>query len=388
MRNLKHIDLFAGIGGFRIATNNQGINTIWSNDIDKMACDVYEHNFGKGEIVCDDINNISVLTIPKHDLLTAGFPCQPFSSAGKKMGIKDKTRGTLFEKIIEILEYSKPQYFLLENVKRILSMEEGVHFKIILEALASLDYFIEWRLLSPLQFGIPQNRERVFIYGVKNPIISDSYQTLEKYSVLLCESDLEYLKFYNVPLLKEMSPIANSDKKFGNWGIANSNRFFTQQMDPLPDQVKPKLLKDLLEDDPSLEFDFTGETIHRLNGSEKIHEYINGVEILYNQRGGARMGYTVFGINGVAPTLTASSSRHYERYKIGKRFRRLTNIEYARLMGFPDNWCGITTPYNQYFLYGNAVVPKCVEWIINRIGQKNIDFKLMNPKQPSLAFYL
>lgn len=388
MKSLKHLDLFSGIGGFRIATNKLGYDTIWSNDIDRMACDVYESHFGKGSIVCEDINNIPSQLIPKHDLLTAGFPCQPFSAAGKKLGIKDLTRGTLFEKIIEILELHQPKYFLLENVKRLLSMEDGAHFKIILEALASLDYFIEWRLLNPLQFGIPQNRDRVFIYGVKNPIISNSHQTLEKYSVFLDENDLEYLKLFNDSLLSEMLPIGNSEKKFGSWGIAYSNRFFTQTMEHLPDQLKPKLLKDILEEDPDPEFDFTGETISRLNGSEKIHEYINGVEVLYNQKGGARMGYTVFGVTGVAPTLTASSSRHYERYKIGKRFRRLTNVEYARLMGFPDNWCDITTPYNQYFLYGNAVVPQCVEWAIKRFGQMNIDFKLMSPKQPSLAFNL
>jgi len=386
MKNLKHIDLFAGIGGFRIAVNKAGYETVWTNDIDKMACDVYEDNFGKGSVICDDINNIPIKSIPKHDLLTAGFPCQPFSAAGKKMGTKDKTRGTLFEKIIEVLEFHQPKYFLLENVRRLLSMDDGIHFKIILEALASLNYFIEWRLINPLQFGIPQNRDRVFIYGIKNPVVTNSHQTLEKYSVLLDETDLENLKFFNYQLEDEMKLISNSDKKFGNWGIAYSNKFFTQMLEPLPNQLKPKLLKDLLEDNPSPEFDFTGDTLNRLNGSEKIHGYINGVEVLYNQKGGARMGYTVFGVNGVAPTLTASTSRHYERYKIEKRFRRLTNIEYARLMGFPDNWCNVTTSYNQYFLYGNAVVPQCVEWIVKRFGQKNIDFKLMVPKQPSLLF--
>ncbi len=97
--------------------------------------------------------------------------------------------------------------------------------------------------------------------------------------------------------------------------------------------------------------------------------------MLYNQGGGARLGYTIFGINGVTSTLTASTSRHYERYKVGNKFRRLTNIEYARLMGFPDNWCRVAKIYHQYALYGNSVVPDCVEWICQRIGKQNFKFK-------------
>ncbi|CAD5978192.1 Modification methylase Sau3AI [Planktothrix tepida] len=102
------------------------------------------------------------------------------------------------------------------------------------------------------------------------------------------------------------------------------------------------------------------------------------MEILYNQDGGARLGYTIFGVNGVASTLTASTSRHYERYQIGNKFRRLTPIEYARLMGFPDNWCRVAKIYDQYALFGNAVVTICIEWICQRIGQKNI---IITPKK-------
>ncbi|HEY9864595.1 MAG TPA: DNA (cytosine-5-)-methyltransferase, partial [Candidatus Obscuribacterales bacterium] len=139
------VELFAGIGGFRLGLEASQIQTIWANDINELCCQVYQSNFGKNSIVLGDIQIINISDIPDHDLLTAGFPCQPFSSAGKKLGIRDQVRGTLFEKIVEIIDTKKPQYFLLENVKRILTMEQGHHFKIILNALASLNYFIEWR---------------------------------------------------------------------------------------------------------------------------------------------------------------------------------------------------------------------------------------------------
>ncbi|QYX34087.1 DNA cytosine methyltransferase [Sphaerospermopsis torques-reginae ITEP-024] len=107
--------------------------------------------------------------------------------------------------------------------------------------------------------------------------------------------------------------------------------------------------------------------------------------MLYNQEGGSRLGYTIFGINGIASTLTASTSRHYERYKVGDKFRRLTNIEYARLMGFPDDWCREARIYDQYALFGNAIVPVCVEWVCKRIGRKNIEFAQSTSQQLSLA---
>ncbi|MGK7919666.1 MAG: DNA cytosine methyltransferase, partial [Trichodesmium sp.] len=164
---LKAIELFAGIGGFRLGMKAANINTIWANDINELCCQVYQSNFGSSSIVLGDINKINLSEIPEHDILTAGFPCQPFSQAGKKMGIRDKLRGTAFERIVEIIKAKQPQYFLLENVKRILTMEKGVHFRIILNSLATLDYFIEWRIINTINFGIPQNRDRIFIFGTR-----------------------------------------------------------------------------------------------------------------------------------------------------------------------------------------------------------------------------
>ncbi len=374
---LKAIELFAGIGGFRLGMKAANIETIWANDISQLCHQVYQSNFGNSSIILDDINQINSSKIPDHDILTAGFPCQPFSQAGKKMGIRDRVRGTLFERIVEIIQAKKPKYFLLENVKRILTMEKGHHFRIILNAIASLDYFIEWRIINPINFGIPQNRDRIFIFGT---CIESTKNTsaLENISVFLTDNDIDSLPWNeNSEIEKYMQPIMNFSSKNYQWGIAYKNQMYSQPL-PLMADVKPrKKLKEILQDESEInpQFDFTYDTLERIKKSKTVNRYCNGVEILYNQGGGARLGYTIFGINGVTSTLTASTSRHYERYKVGNKFRRLTNIEYARLMGFPDNWCRVAKIYHQYALYGNSVVPDCVEWICQRIGKQNFKFK-------------
>ncbi|MBE9055670.1 DNA cytosine methyltransferase [Sphaerospermopsis sp. LEGE 08334] len=384
---LTAIELFAGIGGFRLGLESANIKTIWANDINELSGQVYQSNFGDGSIVLGDINNISISDIPNHHLLTAGFPCQPFSPAGKKLGVRDQVRGTLFERIVEIISVKQPQYFLLENVKRLLTMENGYHFKVILNALSELDYLIEWRIISPISFGIPQNRERIFIVGTKLNYVNINADLLEKTSIFLTQEDLINLEDIDLLLEKYMSPIAESKGKNGNWGIAYKNKMFTQNMSPLPDIKPRKMLKDILQDETKVDpqFDFTIDTLERIKKSKAVNRYCQGVEILYNQDGGSRLGYTIFGINGIASTLTASTSRHYERYKVNDKYRRLTNIEYARLMGFPDHWCREAKIYDQYALFGNAIVPACVEWVCKRIGKKNIEFTKSNYQQLTLA---
>lgn len=382
------VELFAGIGGFHLGLEASQIQTIWANDINELCCQVYQSNFGKNSIVLGDIQNINISDIPDHDLLTAGFPCQPFSSAGKKLGIRDQVRGTLFERIIEIIDTKKPQYFLLENVKRILTMEQGHHFKVILNALASLNYLIEWRIISPINFGIPQNRERIFIFGTRyksnfNPI------SLEDNLIFLNQSETEYLNFDLENIDKFLSPILDLKIKNHPWGIAYQNKMYSQSIPPFPNLYPPVKLKNILQLESEVEpqFDFTTDTLERIKNSQAVNRYYNGVEILYNQDGGARLGYTIFGVNGVASTLTASTSRHYERYQIDHKFRRLTPIEYARLMGFPDNWCQAAKTYDQYALFGNAVVPICIQWICQRIGKKNIAILPQKYQQLTLFNY-
>lgn len=186
---------------------------------------------------------------------------------------------------------------------------------------------------------------------------------------------------------KVMSSIINIKSKNSNWGIAYKNQMYTQHLPFLTDTKPRQKLRDILQDESTVDsqFYFTTDTLERIKQSKPVNRYCNGVEILYNQDGGARLGYTIFGTNGITSTLTASTSRHYERYKVGDKFRRLTNIEYARLMGFPDDWCRVARIYNQYALFGNAIVPACVEWVCKRIGQSNLELNNSNWKQLSLA---
>ena len=191
---LKFIDMFSGIGGFRLglekantiaqptkgepkeggnrATHIRGtrfhsgldspFTCVWSNDNDKYASQIYRKHWG--EICEQDIRTVDVDGIPDHDLLCAGFPCQSFSIAGKRRGFED-TRGTLFFEICRVIRAKRPSYLLLENVKGLLSHDNGDTFQTILGTLDELGYDCQWQVLNSKDFGVPQNRERVFIVG-------------------------------------------------------------------------------------------------------------------------------------------------------------------------------------------------------------------------------
>lgn len=358
-RTLRAVELFSGIGGFRLACDSRCIDTVFANDINSLAARVYSARFGRRAFYEGDIREFKRL-IPAHDLLTAGFPCQPFSSAGKKLGTRDP-RGTLFGEIVDVLEARQPRWFVLENVKRLLTMESGEHFLAIVSALSRLGYVLEWRLLNARCVGLAQNRPRVFLTGRR-----DSRPGL----LLADAAELSRFRADERDLLAspdDWPDLQSMPRRFGTWGQVIDGKCATVDI-PFPDVPSdaPRL-RDVLEDSVAAEFDFTESTIERLKHSERVCRFIDGVEILSNQCGGARMGYTVFGVNGLAPTLTATTSRHYERFEIHGRYRRLTPIEYARLQGFPDDHCAAVSLYEQYGLYGNAVPPPMAEWCIARI---------------------
>ena len=167
MSNFKFIDLFAGIGGMRIPFEKLGGECVFSSEWDEHAQRTYYHNFG--EIPKGDITKIDEGDIPDHDILLAGFPCQPFSIIGEKQGFAD-TRGTLFFDIERILAEKKPGAFLLENVKQLTSHDRGRTFTVIQSHLLNLGYTVYHETLNALDFGLPQKRERVFIVGFREPI--------------------------------------------------------------------------------------------------------------------------------------------------------------------------------------------------------------------------
>ena len=163
----KTIDLFAGIGGIRLGFESLGCENVFSSEWDKYAQQMYKENFGEEPF--GDINLISPKDIPSHDILLAGFPCQPFSIAGKGLGFDD-TRGTLFFNIQSILKEKKPKAFLLENVKRLTTHDNGKTFRVILDKLNELGYTVYYKVLNSLHFGVPQKRERIYIVGFRDSL--------------------------------------------------------------------------------------------------------------------------------------------------------------------------------------------------------------------------
>ena len=162
---LKFIDLFAGIGGFRLAFERAGYQCVYSCEIDEACQKVYFNNFG--EIPQGDITQINIKAIPNFDILTAGFPCQPFSICGKRGGFQD-TRGTLFFHICEIIATKSPSVVILENVKHLIHHDKGRTLDVILYALEDLGYLVDYRVLNAKNFGVAQNRERIIIIATKN----------------------------------------------------------------------------------------------------------------------------------------------------------------------------------------------------------------------------
>jgi DNA (cytosine-5)-methyltransferase 1 len=162
-KSFTFIDLFAGIGGMRLALESFRGECVFSSEKDKFAQKTYSENFG--DVPDGDITEIDERTIPKHDLLSAGFPCQPFSNAGLKLGFED-TRGTLFFDIARILKRHKPKLVLLENVKGFVIHDRGRTFQTVVRILEDLGYEVHAQVLNAKDFGVPQNRERVYIVAI------------------------------------------------------------------------------------------------------------------------------------------------------------------------------------------------------------------------------
>ena len=181
MNPFKFIDLFAGIGGMRIPFERLGGTSVFSSEWDLHAQQTYYHNFG--EMPAGDITEIDEVEIPDHDILLAGFPCQPFSIIGDKHGFED-TRGTLFFDIARILKQKSPSAFLLENVRQLVTHNKGRTFAVIQEKLSQLGYTVYHEILNALDFGLPQKRERVFIVGFQEPIAFDFPKAIGRYKPL------------------------------------------------------------------------------------------------------------------------------------------------------------------------------------------------------------
>ncbi len=219
------IDLFAGVGGIRLGFENAGFKTVFANDFEPNCKLTYDLNFIDSKLIVEDIRKIGIDDLPEFDFLLGGFPCQAFSIAGYRQGFNDeKGRGNLFFDIARILDARKPEGFLLENVKNLKSHDGGKTFKIIIETLENLGYYVKTKVLNSMEYGnIPQNRERIYMVGFKNKNYYDSFEfpkpiKLNNKITDLLESNVPEKYYYNgKPLFQKLKGQVKDEGKVYQW---------------------------------------------------------------------------------------------------------------------------------------------------------------------------
>ncbi|MEI7525943.1 MAG: DNA (cytosine-5-)-methyltransferase [Mariniphaga sp.] len=307
----KFIDLFAGIGGIRLAYQNLGGKSVFTSEIDNYSKKTYEANFG--EVPFGDITKINENDIPDHDLLLAGFPCQPFSiagvskkaSLGREHGFKDLTQGTLFFDIARILEAKKPKAFMLENVKNLVSHDKGNTFKIITATLTDLGYKLFYKVLDG-KYYVPQHRERIIIVGFRNDSFVD-------------------------------------DIVFSFPEPGTEDRMFNTILDPKPDE--------------------------KYTLSDKLWNYLQNYAIKHKAKGNG-FGFGMTNLNGISRTLSARYYKDGSEVLIpqdGINPRRMTPRECARLMGFPDTFLIPVSDNRAYKQFGNSVIVPMIQAVAEQV---------------------
>lgn len=320
MESFTFIDLFAGIGGMRIAYENNGGKCVYSSEWDDKAQETYEANFG--EKPDGDITKVNAADIPDHDILVAGFPCQPFSiagvskknSLGRATGFADKTQGTLFFDVCRILKEKRPKAFMLENVKNLMSHDGGNTFRVIRESLEELEYQIFYKVLDG-QGYVPQHRERILIVGFDR----------KRYG-----SDISF------------------------------------EFDIQPPAVKP-VMSDILE--PEVDVKYTL--------SDKLWAYLQNYAEKHRKAGNG-FGYGIAPRDGVSRTLSARYYKDGSEILIaqdGKNPRRLTPRECARLQGFPDSFKIVVSDTRAYKQFGNSVVVPLMQNVAKLVVDKLEELK-------------
>ena len=329
------IDLFAGIGGMRIAYEQVGGHCVYSNEWNKYSQQTYFANFG--EQPDGDITKVDENSIPDHDILVAGFPCQPFSiagvskkqSLGRATGFEDKTQGTLFFDICRILKAKRPKAFMLENVKNLKSHDRGRTFKVITEALEELDYEVFHAVLDGQNY-VPQHRERILIVGFDR----------KRY-----DRDIGF-RFNITPV--ESRPV----------------------------------IKDILETNVDDKYTLT----------DKLWTYLQNYAAKHRAAGNG-FGYGIADPNGVSRTLSARYYKDGSEILIeqeGKNPRRLTPRECARLQGFPDNFIIPVSDTQAYKQLGNSVVvplmTNVAQLVVTKMQELDSEIK-KKPAQKTAVVY-
>lgn len=323
---LKFIDLFAGIGGFRLALENNGAECVFSSEWDKQAQITYNENFG--DLPHGDITKIHESEVPSHNILCGGFPCQAFSISGKQRGFKD-ARGTLFFDIARIAKHNKPEVLFLENVKNLTKHYHGNTLRIILRILDDIGYDAYYKVLVASHYGVPQARERIYIVAFRK--------------------DLQ-VTYFNFP----------------------------------QPSYKKIYVKDILENDANTnEHVITRTDIKYWKRDET--PALKPIQIGQINNGG--QGERIYSINGHAITLSAyggGAAGKTGAYLINGKIRRLTPRECARVQGYPE-WFKIPVSKSQaYKQFGNSVAVPVVEaiykQILNTLKKGIIETKSFQPK--------
>lgn len=299
-RSFAFIDLFAGIGGFRIVLEKAGGTCVFSSEWNQNSKDVYLKNFG--EFPHDDITKIAEIDIPEHDVLCAGFPCQAFSVSGKRLGFKD-TRGTLFFDVVRIAKYHQPSVLFLENVKNLANHDNGKTLKTILKVLDEIGYTPFIDILRSSDFGVPQARERIYIVAFRKD---------------LC---IESLVFPN-PLRKT------------------------------------KVVKDILESEIAIPLScyINRKDIAFSRDETEVSDKRKPLQIGRINHGG--QGERIYSIYAAGITLSAyggGAASKTGAYLVGKRIRKLTPRECARMQGFPESFKLPNSKNIAYKQFGDSV---------------------------------
>jgi len=416
---MKYIDLFGGIGGFsygikqannkkhtRDRRGKEGVSTrkcssnikepphkdwecVWYCDQDKYSVQTYNKNFGTN-YEPTDISSIRTKDIPDHDIICAGFPCQSFSLAGKRRGFED-VRGTMFFEIMRIAKAKRTKYLFLENVKGLLNHDKGKTFTTIIQTLEELGYNTQWMVLNSKFFGVPQNRERVFIIGSlrgeSRPEILPFGEDAREIPGVSQDKGVEKGKeekimfdMYNKNMRAEcptlLEPHHNS---IALWQM----RVGHTKSEYSPNQYKSNVTRTLEASGNLSVFDENKKTytFKAFDGSSKEdgraireHKVKGESSCLTSQMGMG--GNNVPMINAKeSPTLTtelAHTSGNFTKNWIKKGFlRRLTPIECERLQGFPDNWTEGVSDTQRYKQCGNAVTTNVITAIVRRWNEKD-----------------
>lgn len=312
LSNLKFIDLFAGLGGFRLALESFGAKCVYSNEWEPNVKKVYQNNFG--DIPEGDITLVDEETVPEHDILCAGFPCQAFSISGKQRGFND-SRGTLFFDVARIIQCKKPKIVFMENVKNFASHDNGKTLEVVKKIMDELGYTFNFSILNAADFGVPQKRERIY---------------------MVC-----FRKDLNLPEFSFPKPFILK-KHVEDYLIADENlvkHLYIERSDTYMN--------------PAIKENYSNKTI-RLG--------------IVNKGG---QGERIYSTKGIAITLSANGGGVFAKtggYRINGKNRKLHPRECARLMGYPDWYQLDTNTVQAYKQLGNSVVIDVIQLITAEIS--------------------